>query len=52
MPRIYISTRQHILDTAGDLFFRDGYRAVGVDTIVAEFRGRKDDFVSPFRFKR
>ncbi len=27
-------TRQHILDVAGDLFFRSGYRAVGVDTIV------------------
>lgn len=28
------STRQHILDTAADLFFREGYRAIGVDTIV------------------
>ena len=27
-------SRQHILDVAGDLFFRSGYRAVGVDTIV------------------
>ena len=30
------TTRQKILDTAGDLFFRQGYRAVGVDTIVKE----------------
>ncbi len=30
------STRQRILDIAGDLFFRQGYRAVGVDTIVKE----------------
>lgn len=29
-------TRERILQTAGELFFRDGYRAVGVDTIVAE----------------
>jgi len=29
-------TRQHILDVAGDLFFRNGYRAIGVDTIVKE----------------
>jgi AcrR family transcriptional regulator len=28
------STRQHILDTATELFFREGYRAVGVDTII------------------
>jgi AcrR family transcriptional regulator len=30
------TTRQKILDIAGDLFFRHGYRAVGVDTIVEE----------------
>jgi len=30
------TTRQRILDIAGDLFFRNGYRAVGVDTIVKE----------------
>jgi AcrR family transcriptional regulator len=28
------STRQHILDTATELFFNEGYRAVGVDTII------------------
>lgn len=28
------SARQQILDTAADLFFREGYRAVGVDTII------------------
>lgn len=27
-------TRQRILDTAAELFFREGYRAVGVDRIV------------------
>lgn len=30
------SSRQQILDTAAALFFRDGFRAVGIDTIVAE----------------
>lgn len=30
------TTRQRILDIAGDLFFRQGYRAIGVDTIVKE----------------
>lgn len=28
------STRQQILDTAADLFFRQGYRAIGIDTII------------------
>ena len=30
------SARERILQAAGRLFYRDGYRAVGVDTIVAE----------------
>lgn len=29
------SAREHILEIAGALFFREGYRAVGVDTIIA-----------------
>jgi len=28
--------RDRLLDTAGDLFYRDGYHAVGIDTILAE----------------
>jgi AcrR family transcriptional regulator len=37
MPvNVTLSTRQKILDTASDLFFRLGYRAVGVDMIVKE----------------
>ncbi len=30
------NTRQQLLTTAARLFYRDGFRAVGVDTIVAE----------------
>ncbi|MCC7207806.1 MAG: TetR/AcrR family transcriptional regulator [Anaerolineae bacterium] len=30
------SARQQILDTAARLFFQNGYRAIGIDTIVAE----------------
>ena len=30
------ATRNRILQTAGQLFYRDGYHAVGVDTIVAK----------------
>ena len=30
------AARERILETAGRLFYRDGYHAVGVDTIVAE----------------
>jgi AcrR family transcriptional regulator len=30
------SARERILDTASELFYRDGYHAVGIDTIVAE----------------
>jgi AcrR family transcriptional regulator len=30
------AARERILETAQHLFYRDGYRAVGVDTIVAE----------------
>lgn len=34
-PTLSPALRQKILAVAGDLFFRHGYRAVGVDTIVA-----------------
>ena len=30
------SARDHILDTAKRLFYRDGFRATGIDRIVAE----------------
>lgn len=36
MPAPKPSARQQILDTAARLFFQNGYRAIGIDTIVAE----------------
>ena len=30
------SARQQILQAAGELFFKDGYRAIGVDTVVEQ----------------
>jgi AcrR family transcriptional regulator len=30
------AARRRILDTAAQLFYRDGFRAVGIDTIIAE----------------
>lgn len=36
MPERNLSSREHLLETAGRLFYRDGFRAVGVDTVVAE----------------
>jgi len=50
--------RERILETAERLFYRDGYRAVGVDTIIAEsgvakmtlYRhfGSKDELIAAF----
>jgi AcrR family transcriptional regulator len=36
MPRPTTNTKQKILDTAGPLFYQQGFHAVGIDTIVAE----------------
>jgi AcrR family transcriptional regulator len=36
MAKTVHSARQRVLETAAALFFREGFRAVGVDTIVAE----------------
>jgi len=36
MAKTTRSARQEVLETAAALFFRDGFRAVGIDTIVAE----------------
>lgn len=36
MPNTSRSARQRILDVASTLFYRDGFRAVGIDTIIAD----------------
>jgi AcrR family transcriptional regulator len=36
MPDRNPSSHERLLETAGRLFYRDGFRAVGVDTVVAE----------------
>ncbi|HTH11090.1 MAG TPA: TetR/AcrR family transcriptional regulator, partial [Acidovorax sp.] len=35
-PRRDSPKRDHLVDTAWKLFYRDGYHAVGIDTILAE----------------
>jgi len=46
-----LSTRQRILDVAGDLFHRRGFRAVGVDTIVKASGVAKMTLYRHFRSK-
>ena len=36
MTRTLPSTRERLLETAARLFFQHDYRAIGVDTLVAE----------------
>src|SRR5713226_4676988 len=43
--------RQRILDAAGDRFYRDGIRAVGVDAIIAAAGVAKASFYRHFRSK-
>jgi AcrR family transcriptional regulator len=45
------SARDRILDTASALFYRDGYHAVGIDTIVAESGVAKMTLYRHFRSK-
>ena len=45
------SARQRILDTAADLFFREGYRAVGIDTIIERSGVAKMTLYRPFSSK-
>lgn len=58
MRRTSAETRSHVLDVAGDLFYRDGIRATGVDEVAAKagvapttlYRlfGSKDDLVGAY----
>src|SRR5690242_19346682 len=43
--------RDHLLDTAFRLFYRDGYHAVGIDTILAEAKLAKMTLYHHFKSK-
>jgi len=45
------SARERILGVAGGLFFREGYRAVGVDRVIADAKVAKATFYRHFRSK-
>lgn len=45
------TARDHILDVASDLFYREGIRAVGVDTIIAHATVAKMTFYKHFKSK-
>jgi AcrR family transcriptional regulator len=46
-----VPARDRILQTAGRLFYRDGYRAVGVDRVIAEADVAKATFYKHFPSK-
>ena len=50
-PRAGSDARERILETAERLFYRDGYRAVGVDAIIAESGVAKMTLYRHFRSK-
>jgi AcrR family transcriptional regulator len=50
-PRAGSDARERILETAERLFYRDGYRAVGVDRIIAESGVAKMTLYRHFRSK-
>jgi AcrR family transcriptional regulator len=45
------STRDRLLETAHDLFYRDGFHAVGLDRIIAEVGVTKTTFYNHFESK-
>jgi AcrR family transcriptional regulator len=45
------STRDRILKTAGSLFYQHGYRAIGIDRIIAEADVAKGSFYHHFKSK-
>ena len=45
------STRDRIIDVAGPLFYKDGYRAIGVDRVIAEAGVAKATFYNHFPAK-
>ena len=46
-PKGELSARERILATANELFYREGVRAIGVDTVVRAIRRVEDDTLSP-----
>ncbi len=46
-----LSARDRILNTAGPLFYREGYRAVGIDRVIAEADVAKATFYKHFPSK-
>ena len=45
------SARERIIDVAGPLFYREGYRAIGVDRVIAEASVAKATFYNHFPAK-
>ena len=45
------STRDKIIDVAGPLFYREGFRAIGVDRVIAEASVAKATFYNHFASK-
>src|ERR1700693_1988252 len=45
------SARERILTTAGELFYQEGSRAVGIDTVIAESGVAKMSLYRSFRSK-
>lgn len=50
-PRATTPKRDHLLETAFRLFYRDGYHAVGIDTILAEAKLAKMTLYHHFKSK-
>src|SRR5260370_32861449 len=50
-PPKALSARERILETARDSFYREGIRAVGVDTLIARSGVAKMSFYRSFRSK-
>jgi AcrR family transcriptional regulator len=50
-PEKPVSARDRILNTAGPLFYREGYRAIGIDRVIAEADVAKATFYKHFPSK-
>jgi AcrR family transcriptional regulator len=49
--RASVSARDRLLDVAGELFYREGIRAVGIDTIIARAGVAKASLYNHFKSK-